>query len=131
MSDLLSSENLRPCCSCGKDVPCPNLVNMDRKAPVPGTGWGCLQCGLPADGAMAVVCERCFLRHKKPIAVVFGYITSRERRAIEELEPGVFEHDLTKHPEEDKDDQGQIPDRQIECQIRHFPPLPLNEGPPS
>ena len=51
------------CCACLEEGtegnPVRNLMMLDRLAPTPGTGWGCFVCGLPLDGAVAVLCERC------------------------------------------------------------------------
>lgn len=48
------------CCNCGEVRPdVRNFVQLEVKAPEPGKGWGCLVCGLPMDGAMAVLCDTC------------------------------------------------------------------------
>lgn len=41
------------------------LLSLQKKSPTPGRGWGCVVCGLPADGAMAAVCNACFELHGK------------------------------------------------------------------
>lgn len=54
------SPSLGPCCNCGIASPCVRtIVMLDFRAPVPGTGWGCVVCSLPSDGAIAVLCDRC------------------------------------------------------------------------
>jgi len=44
-SDLL---DLGACCACGRsDSLVRNVVMLEQRASVPGTGWGCLLCNLP------------------------------------------------------------------------------------
>jgi hypothetical protein len=88
-----------PCCACGKITPiAKNIILLDRRAPVPGTGWGCFICGLKADGAAAIICDDC-LKAKAPIKFALsGYLHERKLIPIETLtEP--FSHDMSKHPE--------------------------------
>lgn len=67
---------------------------LPKKAPEPGTGWGCVVCGLSADGAVAVVCDRC-LESKKPIqSAIKGFAKSGQRVPVTSL---VGEH---KHNEQ-------------------------------
>jgi hypothetical protein len=55
-----------PCCICGADdAPIAFVVMLDVKGQVPGHGWGCLVCGLPHDGANAVVCADCAAGYEK------------------------------------------------------------------
>ena len=49
--------DLGPCCCCGGTERVRDIVMLSRKAPVPGTGWGCVVCGLPNDGASYVCCD--------------------------------------------------------------------------
>lgn len=53
---------LGPCCVCERRGGVRNVLQLEFKSPSPGKGWGCLQCGLPADGAIAVVCDQCLGR---------------------------------------------------------------------
>ena len=49
-----------PCCYCGgTDKPRQAIVALPYRAPTPGTGWGCVVCGLPTDGAVAIACTDC------------------------------------------------------------------------
>ncbi len=92
--------DIGPCCCCGRaDVRARNIVMMSRPAAVPGTGWGCVQCGLPPDGASYVACDRCVATDRPPVEVILGYPTERKRLPIDQLPAGVFDHDLSKHPE--------------------------------
>jgi len=79
------------------------------KGPSPGKGWGCVVCGIPSDGALVVLSNRCGRQlergdddHVK--FAIKGYLYDGERVAVAELtEP--FDHDLSKHPEL-RDEQG-------------------------
>jgi hypothetical protein len=72
---------------------------LDKQAPEPGKGWGCMQCGLPADGAIVVVCDKC-LQVRAPYRwVCCGYPQEDFRLPIESL-AGSHEHDMSKHPGE-------------------------------
>jgi len=47
------------CCICGSEDNVTAVVMLGVKNEVPGHGWACLACGLPPDGAMAVLCAHC------------------------------------------------------------------------
>jgi len=88
--------NLGPCCVCETTKKVRNIMMLHFKATVPGTGWGCVVCGLPDDGASAVVCDSCF---EEPLKYACkGYIASKERIPIEELTEK-FDHDYRYHPD--------------------------------
>lgn len=88
--------NLGPCCVCETTKGVRNIINLDQKSPTPGRGWGCFACGLPADGANAVVCDACL---EKPLRFACsGYPAEDGRVPIEQL-AGRHEHDYMKHPE--------------------------------
>ncbi|WP_138500945.1 hypothetical protein [Nostoc sp. PA-18-2419] len=59
---------------------------LPKKAPVLGTGWGCLVCGLPSDGAVAVACDDCLaLMDTQPDVikeVIYGYASDKKRYSI-------------------------------------------------
>ena len=90
---------LGPCCVCEQTGPqVINILMLPFKAPVPGTGWGCIVCGLPFDGAYAVVCDRCL--EFPPRFIVHGYAARGGRVPVPEVrEP--FDHDPARHPGED------------------------------
>ena len=50
--------NLGPCCHCGRTDDVRTIVMLSRRGPMPGCGWGCVVCGLPLDGAIAVLVRR-------------------------------------------------------------------------
>jgi hypothetical protein len=86
-----------------------NIIQIDLKAPVKGTGWGCVVCNLPPDGAIAILCDRCttlFLKdEKKLIFVCEGYAGDNKRILKSDLEPGFFGHNY----------KGGIPIDRTEC----------------
>jgi hypothetical protein len=99
-----SQIDLGPCCMCSG----PNAINilmLPQRAPIPGTGWGCVVCGLDADGAIAVLCPDCFELHQEnPNLLGFccsGYARAGVRVAIADLPDGVFDHDRAKHTDEE------------------------------
>lgn len=47
------------CCACGGHADLATFLMLPFRAPVPGTGWGCVVCGLPPDGAIAAICDEC------------------------------------------------------------------------
>ncbi len=99
MTRHLDHPELGPCCACGGHKRVRNIVMLDQRAPVPGTGWGCVTCGLPADGALAVVCDAC-ARDRAPLAAVCrGMPADGKRCPIEDLADVRFGHDMAKHPE--------------------------------
>ncbi len=92
--------NLGKCCACETEGPTVrSIVMIERKMPRPGVGcWGCLQCGLPQQGAYAVLCDRCIETHAVPKFVCVGPAACNERLPLDQVtEP--FEHDMSKHPE--------------------------------
>jgi len=96
--------NLGPCCGCGTREGVINILLLGRRGPVPGKGWGCVQCGLPPDGAVAVFCHACVKAYTAGDETVLrfvcrGYPAAGERVPIGELPPEEFDHDPAKHPE--------------------------------
>ncbi len=92
--------DLGPCCHCGATGPIVrNLIMLSVKAKTPGPGcWGCFQCGLPMEGATAVLCDACVDAGLYPTSAIDGEPAKGIRLPIGELiEP--FTHDLSKHPE--------------------------------
>ena len=101
--------DLGPCCACGKeppewskDLPDPwarNIVMLDLKGFSLGSGWGCLVCGLPFDGAVACLCDDCMTIGRPIRFAIDGDATLKKRVAIEQLTVP-HNHDMTKHPGE-------------------------------
>jgi hypothetical protein len=102
INGVACASDLGPCCICGGPHAVV-IIMLERRGPIPGRGWGCVQCGLPCDGAVAVICERCEPRWRiNPASLAHccrGWPASDGRVPIAELPPGVFDHDMTKHPE--------------------------------
>ena len=45
-------DNLGSCCVCGVEGSrVRNIMMLHKRSLEPGKGWGCVQCGLPMDGA--------------------------------------------------------------------------------
>jgi hypothetical protein len=94
----IASENLGPCCACHKIGPTVrNIIMLNKKAPIPGKGWGCVQCGLEADGAIAVLCDRCHEGGATYQWACSGYPGEGDRVPIDSL-TGTHEHDVRFHP---------------------------------
>jgi hypothetical protein len=95
--------DLGPCCICGCDEGVKNIVMLSHRCLVPGHGWGCMQCDLPTDGALAVLCDGCVTRWENDPALLRfacrGYPAQDGRVPIDELPGDIFDHDMTKHPE--------------------------------
>lgn len=98
----LEGMDFGPCCACGREgegIHVQNIIMLGQKAPTPGTGWACFQCGQPSDGAVSVVCNDC-LNIGRPIRfAIDGYPKDKKRVPVESLK-GEHEHDMSKHLEE-------------------------------
>lgn len=95
--------DLGPCCCCerrGRSVR--NMISLKRMCPIPGRGWGCVECHLPLNGAVAVVCDRCFSLHRsEPVGewllwACRGYPALDGRVRFAELQ-GSFKHNMGYH----------------------------------
>lgn len=86
---------LGTCCVCGTDQGVVNVMMLNQRGPMPGYGWGCVVCGLPSDGAIAVVCDQCV---GQPIKFVCrGYPGENDRVPVHQLPVEAFDHDEAKH----------------------------------
>jgi hypothetical protein len=91
--------DLGPCCACSKTGPdVRNILMLQKKCPTPGKGWGCFQCGLPPDGAIAVLCDTCLETHATLRFACRGFPATDGRIPIGEL-TGKHKHNLASHPE--------------------------------
>ncbi len=89
--------DLGRCCACEKRGPdVRNIMMLDKKAPVPGSGWGCFVCHLPPDGAVAVICDGCLESQAAILFVCVGYPGEDQRALADDLHES-FEHDLAEH----------------------------------
>jgi hypothetical protein len=92
--------DLGPCCACGKTGPdVRNIIALHKPAPEPGTGWGCVVCGLPANGAQAVLCDGCLESKAEIKEVAAGYLAEKGRMAITGIDQTPFKHRMEYHPE--------------------------------
>jgi hypothetical protein len=93
--------NFGRCCACeceGAQVR--NIVLIELRSPEPGEGcWGCLTCGLPTAGAVAVLCDDCVVAHNEPSLVCLGPPAANRRLPLDLLTER-FAHDPAKHWEE-------------------------------
>lgn len=88
------------CCACGTAGPTVrNLLMLPYRAITPGQGWGCVQCGLPSDGAVAVVCDACLASGAPLIDVIDGWPAGQGRVPRARL-TAPFDHDPARHPGE-------------------------------
>jgi hypothetical protein len=98
----MDNPDLGPCCVCEKTGPdVRNIIMLDLESPTPGRGWGCFACGLPLNGAIAVVCDACLERLGQDLELKFacrGYPGKDGRIPIGELTQE-FHHNVLKHPE--------------------------------
>lgn len=94
----MPGESLGNCCACGREDGVRNIHMLPRLAPIPGRGWGCVVCGLPLDGAIAVVCDPCHEERRPLLFACFGYPAANDRVPIEDL-AGKHEHRMELHLE--------------------------------
>ena len=88
--------DLGTCCACGGVDQVRNIIMLPLRTPSPGYGWGCVICGLPPDGAVAVLCDGCLSRQQEPSFVCNGPPTAKGRVPIGESTTP-FDHDDSKH----------------------------------
>lgn len=103
--DASDPPDLGPCCICGKEDGVGNIIMLDRRAPVPGHGWGCFQCDLPMDGAVSVLCDGCLPNFQRfgMQALRFacrGRPATDGRVPIADLSLDEFVHDISKHADD-------------------------------
>ena len=103
MEDEGERPDLGTCCNCTA-FPATAIMMLNRRAPVPGTGWGCVVCDLPCDGAVAAVCDDCAdalaVAEAPPRFVCVGYPSAGKRTGYFEIDAkpdAIFEHDPAKH----------------------------------
>lgn len=90
---------LGTCCCCGGTEHVRNLIMLHQTAPEPGTGWGCLVCDVPPEGALAAVCDACLEAEASIMEVIAGRVSEKRRIGIKAYAHQPFDHDHTKHPE--------------------------------
>lgn len=91
--------SLGPCCGCGCEKGVRNVMCLPERAPEPIGGWGCITCGLPSEGAIAVLCDEC-LASGAPIHYVCAGYPSEGRRLARDVYRGApFGHNAARHSE--------------------------------
>lgn len=95
----MSTKYPQRCCACGVAKRSRNLVMLNQKALTPGKGWGCMQCGLPSDGALAAICDDCASGDPEIRYCFDGYVTDGKMAPIAELPQIPHEHNMALHPE--------------------------------
>lgn len=92
------------CCICESTQNVNNLIQLDYKVGAESeSGWGCVQCGLKAEGAIAIICDACFDKHGKSgdleakIKLLMSGIKRIPVPPVSDRVP--HEHDLSRHPE--------------------------------
>ena len=74
------------------------MIMLDRVAPEPGKGWGCLVCNLPSDGATVVLCDDCLEIKPQPLGnIIFGYPKENMRIKASAYPFQIFKHDEYLH----------------------------------
>jgi len=96
--DAIETTDLGSCCGCGTHEGVNNTVMLPYRAPVPGKGWGCFVCGLPLDGAIAVLCDECLTKNQI-IFVCVGYPSDDVRAYAVHHQEDTFKCDPNKHNE--------------------------------
>lgn len=90
------------CCICESTRNVNNLIQLDYKVES-ASGWGCVQCGLKMEGAIAIVCDTCIELYgkqsdfKDKIKFLMNGIKRIPVLPVEKRVP--HEHDLSRHPE--------------------------------
>lgn len=100
-------ESLGKCCICEiENADVRNLITLHKKSPEEKGGWGCVVCDLPARGAVAVLCDNCLdvTMNDQNVGIklaCLGYPGENRRIEVEQLTED-FDHDMSKHPEENQ-----------------------------
>ena len=88
------------CCACNKHKRSRNLWMLDFKGTQPGKGWGCVQCGLPSDGAIATICDDCAKNPNVEARFIYdGFVNDGQLIPIDSIEKIPHAHNLALHPE--------------------------------
>jgi hypothetical protein len=98
-----SNEDYGPCCVCCCQENVRNIWMLNLKGP--HNGWGCFVCHLPAQGAIAIICDLCAerdytLRVDDLVAILDGQ-TKAGRAPLPAINDRIpFLHDLRHHLDE-------------------------------
>lgn len=88
------------CCACNGKRNVRNIILLSYKAPKEAVSkWGCFQCGLPFEGAAAVICDDCLDSNAE---IKYIMKEGKSRLPVSACEPKQpFDHDPAKHPGEE------------------------------
>lgn len=99
------SDHLGLCCVC-EARSARNVLTLPFRSMIPGHGWGCVVCDLPLNGAVAVLCDPCLDRYRDDETILTrccaGYPKQDGRVAVATLAADPFDHDMSRHPEEER-----------------------------
>lgn len=89
------------CCVCESEMQTCGIIQLGYKIKSE-SGWGCLQCGLAMEGAIAIVCGACIDKYEGNVEDQIKYLMNGKKGRLpvppaEERIP--HEHDLSFHPE--------------------------------
>ena len=90
------------CCVCESVIEDPILISLPFKVHVESESkWGCFQCGLPFEGAVAVICDACVDEHGVNIEDKIKFLmNNKERIPVPPVEIRIpHEHDYSLHSE--------------------------------
>lgn len=93
------------CCVCEGGLEDCGLVQLGYKVESE-SGWGCLQCGLAMEGAMAIVCKGCYDKFGVQIEDQIKYVMDGKtgRIPVPPVENRIpHKHDLSLHPDCEED----------------------------
>lgn len=94
---MILTPGFGPCCCCEGEIRHnPGLMMLEFKGPPGWTGWGCMVCGLPSRGAIAVLCPACVLAQRLPQFIAAGrnVADNLRLRLDEHFEQRPFRHRL-------------------------------------
>ena len=84
----IEQASLGTCCICRSLENVFNIINLPYRTFIPGTGWGNVECSLPADGAIAVICNDCMqdgFDIESLQDVVYDYAFQKQRKPFLEV----------------------------------------------
>lgn len=76
------------CCACRIVRQLHQVRELPEYAPEPGSGWGCVTCRLPNDGAQAALCDECAANGREPVDACASWLWLHGRVARTALENG-------------------------------------------